>query len=103
RLREEFGDRVVLNGHPEHRLPNTLNVSFIGHIGSDILAAMPEVAATTGSACHAGSVEMSPVLAAMQTPVDVAAGTIRLSLGRSTTWPNLDYVAGRLAEVLRSE
>ncbi len=103
RLQEEFGDRVVLNGHPEHRLPNTLNVSFIGHIGSDILAALPEVAATTGSACHAGSVKMSPVLAAMRTREDVAAGTIRFSLGRSTTWPNLDYVAGRLAEVLRSE
>lgn len=103
RLQEEFGDRVVLNGHPEHRLPNTLNVSFIGHIGSDILAAMPEVAATTGSACHAGSVKMSPVLAAMRTREDVAAGTIRFSLGRSTTWPDLDYVAGRLSEVLRSE
>ncbi len=103
RLQEEFGDQVVLNGHPERRLPNTLNVSFVGHIGSDILAAMPEVAATTGSACHAGSVEMSPVLAAMQTPVDVAAGTIRFSLGRSTTWPYLDYVAGRLAETLRSK
>jgi cysteine desulfurase len=64
---------------------------------------MPEVAATTGSACHAGSVKMSPVLAAMQTREDVAAGTIRFSLGRSTTWPDLDYVVGRLAEVLRSE
>lgn len=99
-LRDEFGDRVVLNGHPDKRLPNTLNVAFVGSIGSDVLAAMPEIAATTGSACHSGSVTMSPVLAAMHTRNDVAAGTIRFSLGRATTWANLEYVGGRLAEIL---
>lgn len=96
RLRAEFGDAVVLNGHRERRLPNTLSVSFIGHIGGDVLAAMPEVAATTGSACHAGSVKMSPVLAAMGTSADVAAGTIRFSLGRTTTLRDVDYVLERL-------
>lgn len=99
-LRDEFGDRVVLNGHPDKRLPNTLNVAFVGSIGSDVLAAMPEIAATTGSACHSGSVTISPVLAAMHTRDDVAAGTIRFSLGRATTWSNLEYVGGRLAEIL---
>ncbi|MDP2233217.1 MAG: aminotransferase class V-fold PLP-dependent enzyme, partial [Actinomycetota bacterium] len=100
RLRKTFGDRVVLNGHPELRLPNTLNVSFVGSIGSDILLGMPEVAATTGSACHAGSVKMSPVLAAMSTPVDVAAGTIRFSLGRGTSAEMVDFVADRLRQVI---
>ena len=104
RLREEFGDQVVLNGNPEHRLPNTLNVSFIGHIGADILAAMPEVAATTGSACHAGSVTMSPVLAAMKIPVGVAAGTLRFSLGRNTTTDDIDFVLNGLINLFsRSE
>lgn len=100
-LRDMFGRGVVLNGHPEERLPNTLNVSFVGHVGADILAAMPEVAATIGSACHSGSVQISPVLAAMAVPEDVAAGTIRFSLGRPTTAPEIELVAERLREVVR--
>src|SRR5262249_54267487 len=62
-LQTRFGDGVVLNGHPVHRLPNTLNVSFVGRIGAEILARLDGVAATTGSACHAGRIELSPVLA----------------------------------------
>jgi cysteine desulfurase len=84
-LRERFGDGVVLNGHPEHRLPNTLNVSFVGRVGADILAAMPHVAASTGSACHSGRVELSPVLEAMGVAPEAGMGAIRFSLGRSTT------------------
>jgi cysteine desulfurase len=91
-----FGDAVVLNGHPEHRLPNTLNVSFVGRVGSDILAAVPEVAASTGSACHAGTVELSPVLRAMAVPPEVGMGAIRLSLGRTTTEAEVREVAERL-------
>jgi cysteine desulfurase len=64
-LQTEFGDRVVMNGHPNERLPNTLNVSFVGRVGSDILCQLDGVAASTGSACHSGSVELSPVLKAM--------------------------------------
>ncbi|MDP1909429.1 MAG: cysteine desulfurase family protein, partial [Hyphomicrobium sp.] len=64
-LQDRFGDRVVLNGHPEDRLPNTLNVSFVGMIGAEVLARLDGVAASTGSACHSGRVELSPVLAAM--------------------------------------
>src|SRR6202011_2271541 len=61
-LQNKFGDRVVLNGHPIERLPNTLNVSFVTQVGAEILGRLPRVAASTGSACHAGSVELSPVL-----------------------------------------
>jgi cysteine desulfurase len=53
-LQRQFGDGVVLNGHPTHRLPNTLNVSFVGRIGAEILARLDGVAASTGSACHSG-------------------------------------------------
>ena len=65
RLRE-LVDGVILNGHPAERLPNTLNVSFRGVVGADLLAKTPEIAASTGSACHDGSAELSGVLKAME-------------------------------------
>jgi cysteine desulfurase len=99
-LQQRFGERVVLNGHPEHRLPNTLNVSFIGHVGADILAAMPQVAASTGSACHAGRVELSPVLAAMGVTPEVGMGTVRFSLGRDTTDEDVHAAVSGLTGVL---
>src|SRR5262249_25575064 len=49
RLRDGLGDGIVLNGHPEQRLPNTLNVNFVGRTGAELLEAVPEVAASTGS------------------------------------------------------
>lgn len=99
-LQDRWGDRVVLNGHPTERLPNTLNVSFLGRDGREILAAMPEVAASTGSACHSGGTEPSPVLAAMGVPREIGAGAIRLSLGRVTTYAELETLVTRLAEVV---
>ena len=96
-LRAAFGDRVVLNGHPAERLPNTLNVSFVGRVGAEVLARLEGVAASTGSACHTGHVELSPVLRAMQVPPEVGMGAIRFSLGRGTTRQEIDTVADRLA------
>ena len=100
RLQAAFGDRVVLNGHPEHRLPNTLNVSFCGHVGADILARMPDVAASTGSACHSGQITLSPVLEAMGIAPEVGMGAIRFSLGRSTTQDEVEEVVAQLCRVL---
>jgi cysteine desulfurase len=90
RLQADFANQVVLNGHPTRRLPNTLNVSFVGQVGADILAAMPDVAASTGSACHAGQVTLSPVLQAMKVAPDIGMGAIRFSLGRHTTEGEVD-------------
>jgi cysteine desulfurase len=98
RLRAAFGNRVVLNGHPEHRLPNTLNVSFPGRVGADVLAALPELAASTGSACHAGEITLSPVLEAMGVPPEVGMGAIRFSLGRGTQQEEIEQVVSRLAQ-----
>lgn len=95
-LREDFGDDIVLNGHPEHRLPNTLNVSFVGVIGAEVLAGLDGVAASTGSACHAGRVELSPVLAAMGVPERVGMGAVRFSLGRGTTDAEIAAVINQL-------
>lgn len=108
RLRDHFwnllenmlGDDVRLNGHPEQRLPNTLSVSFVGRVGADILAALPGVAASTGSACHAGRVELSPVLEAMGVAPEVGMGAIRFSLGRGTTAAEIDQVARALPGAL---
>ncbi|MBY5863433.1 cysteine desulfurase family protein [Rhizobium leguminosarum] len=95
-LQEGDDDGIVLNGHPQHRLPNTLNVSFVGVVGAEVLADLNGVAASTGSACHAGSVELSPVLAAMGVAERVGMGAVRFSLGRTTTEAEIDSVVARL-------
>jgi len=95
-LQAKFGRGVVLNGHPTERLPNTLNVSFVGRIGSEVLNGLDGVAASTGSACHSGSVELSPVLKAMNVPPEVGMGAVRFSLGRTTTREEIEEVVSRL-------
>jgi cysteine desulfurase len=100
KLQQRFGRRVVLNGHPQHRLPNTLNVSLVGQDGAKILARLEGVAASTGSACHSGRIELSPVLTAMGVPPEIGMGAIRFSLGRGTTAEEIDAVVENLESVL---
>lgn len=105
-LRDRFWEmlqefRVVLNGHPTDRLPNTLNVNFPGWSGADLLEKLEGVAASTGSACHAGSVELSPVLKAMGVKPQLGMGAVRFSLGRSTTLAELERVIGLLRRAMR--
>lgn len=95
-LQSLYGDGVVINGHAEHRLPNTLNVSFVGQVGAEVLGRLDGVAASTGSACHAGRVELSPVLAAMAVSDHVGMGAVRFSLGRGTTQEEIDNVLEQL-------
>ena len=92
---------VHLNGHPTERLPNTLNVSFAGIDGEALLARTPEIAASTGSACHAGRTEPSAVLLAMGVAPELALGAVRLSLGRWTTQEEVGRVASLLAEQVK--
>ena len=87
-------EKVKLNGHPEKRLPNTLNISIKDIIGENLLARIPEIAASTGSACHAGSTEPSAVLLAMGLPKEQALGALRLSLGRWSTQKEIDIASG---------
>jgi cysteine desulfurase len=94
------GAAIALNGHPTERLPNTLNVSFLGIDSSRLLAALPEVAVSTGSACHAGQTEPSAVLLAMSVPRAVALGAVRFSLGRWTTTDNVEQAVTFLVERL---
>jgi cysteine desulfurase len=88
---------LVLNGHPENRLPNTLNVSFPDQDGESLLARTPSVAAATGSACHSGRTEPSSVLMAMGLDAQRAIGAVRLSVGHDTTAADVDAVATALA------
>ena len=101
KLREQLGDSLVLNGHRELRLPNTLNVSFVGCVGAELLAKVPQVAASTGSACHEGKLQQSPVLCAMGVDPEIGRGAVRLSVGRFTTEGEVDEVAQLLAQAAR--
>jgi cysteine desulfurase len=103
RLRDHLHERLlseipnlVLNGHPDKRLPNTLNVSFPGIEGGALLELLSDVCASTGAACHDRSVKLSHVLAAMNVPVSVGKGAVRLSLGRENTNEEIDQAAGAI-------
>lgn len=87
---------LVLHGHPTQRLPNTLFVSFPGVHGARLLEAVPEIAASTGSACHSGSDAPCASLVAMGLDPGLALGPIRLSLGRDTTVQEVDQAAALL-------
>jgi cysteine desulfurase len=99
RLHERLCEQVPgleLNGHPTARLPNTLNMSFPGVDGQELLAVCPALAASTGSACHAGRTEPSAVLVAMGLSRERALGAVRLSLGRWSTPEEVDSAADAL-------
>ena len=93
---------IQLNGCAEPRLPNTLNVRFPDAVGSRLLAAIPEVAASTGSACHEGQEQASAVILAMGIPRAEAVGSVRLTLGRDTTREEVEKAAASLARAWRS-
>jgi len=83
-------------------LPGTSNLSFAGVDGSALLASLPDVAVSTGSACTSARAEASPVLKAMGVPAQLAKASVRLSLGRFTTKDDVDRAADRIvAEVTR--
>jgi cysteine desulfurase len=88
---------LALNGHAQLRLPNTLNVRFPDAAGAAVLAKAPEVAASTGSACHDGHESASAVILAMGVPPEQALGSVRLTLGRGTTQQEVARAADSLA------
>lgn len=101
-LQDKLGDRITLNGHPDLRLPNTLNINFAGQIGPKLLERVPRVAASVGAACHEpkpGQLAITPsaVLCAMRVPPEVSQGAVRLTVGRWTTEAEVDEAAELLA------
>ena len=96
RLREKVPG-IALNGDPEGRVPNTLNVRFPGVTGPALLAAATEVSASTSAACRDGADVASAVILAMGIPHEEALGSVRLSLGRHNTDAEIDRAADALA------
>ncbi|HHY29747.1 MAG TPA: cysteine desulfurase [Syntrophaceticus sp.] len=91
-----------INGHPEKRLPHNVNVSFRGAKGECLLVGLDQegIAVSTGSACSSGSSQLSHVLEAIGLSQEEGAGTIRMTVGRSTTVDDIDYVLGVLTDLV---
>jgi cysteine desulfurase len=102
RLTADIPDCIV-NGDPENRLPNTLNISFKYVEGEAILLLLDQygICASSGSACTSGSLEPSHVLRAMGVPFTYAHGSLRLSLSRYNTQDEVEYVAEKLPQIIR--
>ncbi|HLV68521.1 MAG TPA: IscS subfamily cysteine desulfurase [Polyangiaceae bacterium] len=94
-------DEVVLNGHPERRLPGNLNVSFAFVEGEGLMMAIKDVAVSSGSACTSASLEPSYVLRSMGLDEDLAHSSIRFGLGRFNTEAEVDYVGQLVVEKVR--
>ena len=92
-----------LNGHPQDRLPNTLNVGFKYLEGESIILNldMEGIAVSTGSACTSGSLEPSHVLTAMGIDPADTQGSVRFSLGRDNTKEDMDYVLEVLPPIIK--
>lgn len=108
-LRDELERRILesipdtrVNGDPEHRLPNTTNIGFAPLEAEAILLMLSErnVCASAGAACSSGSLEASPVLRAMKVPETFGHGSVRFSLSRYTTQPEIDRAVEVLPEVI---
>ena len=93
---------VRLNGHPEHRLPNTLNLSFEYVEAESLLIALDlnGIAVSSGSACASGSTEPSHVLLAMGIPPEACQSAIRFSLGRGNTEEDVDYTLSVIPDIV---
>jgi cysteine desulfurase len=95
-------DDLVLNGHPEERLPNTLNVSVPRLEGSRVLDGLPSIFASTGAACHDRSVKLSHVLSAMSVPPDIGMGALRFTLGRTNDMDQIEEAAKLIVQRVRA-
>jgi cysteine desulfurase len=93
---------IRLNGHPELRLPNTLNLSFHGLEANILLNEMESkgIAASAGAACHTDSIDVSPVLTAIKLDTEFAMGTIRFSTGRHTTEDEVNQASGIIVDIV---
>ncbi|MFC1555992.1 cysteine desulfurase family protein [candidate division KSB1 bacterium] len=109
KLRDHFWDRISneigdcrMNGHHELRTANNLNVSFVGADGESILLSLDlrGIAASAGSACTAGGIELSHVIKALDLPPEYKDSAIRFTLGRYTTRSEIDYTVDVLKEIV---
>ena len=100
RLLAELDDAII-NGSMEHRLPGNLNISFLNVEGETLMAAVKEVAVSSGAACHSDKIEPSYVLKALGLSDEAAGSAIRFGLGRFNTEAEVDYVAERFIDAVK--
>lgn len=94
---------VKRNGHPELRIPNTVNLSFLG-VASDVLLTGLDragIAVSSGSACSSGSLKVSHVLKAMGIAAGAVVGNLRFSLGKDNNEDDVDYVVSTLRNLIQ--
>lgn len=96
-------DDVILNGHPEQRLPNNANFSFKYIEGESLLLSldMEGIACSTGSACTSSSLEPSHVLTAIGLPHDVAHGSLRFTFGKNNSEEDVEYIVEKLKNIVK--
>ena len=108
-LRDYFIERILneipyvrLNGDPNKRLPNNINVSFQFIEGESLLIMldMKGIAASSGSACTSGSLDPSHVLLAIGLPHEIAHGSLRMTISEETTKEDLDYTLEQIKEIV---
>ncbi|MCU1332970.1 MAG: Cysteine desulfurase [Candidatus Angelobacter sp.] len=101
RLMSEL-DNVRINGSMEHRLPGNLNMSFLEVEGETLLTGLNDVALSSGSACSSGKTHASYVLKALGLNDEAAGSAVRFGIGRFNTEAEMDYVAGRIIELVKN-
>jgi len=94
-------DEVYVNGSVEHRLAGNLNLSFSGVDGEELLTGLDDIALSSGAACTSAHSEPSYVLRALGISDGLAQSSLRFGIGRFNTEAEVDYVAGRVIEVVR--
>ncbi len=92
---------MKLNGHPQLRIPNTLNVSFPNVEANTLLSELSGIAASAGAACHSENVDVSPVIQAMHIPLKFAMGTIRFSLGKASSLDEMNKAVSQISEAVK--
>jgi cysteine desulfurase len=95
-------DQVTINGSMEHRLPGNLNMSFLEVDGETLLTGLNDVALSSGSACSSGKTHASYVLKALGLSDEAAGSAIRFGIGRFNTEAEIDYIAGRIIELVNN-
>jgi cysteine desulfurase len=95
-------DQVTINGSMEHRLPGNLNISFLEVEGETLLTGLNDVALSSGSACSSGKTHASYVLKALGLSDEAAGSAVRFGIGRFNTEAEIDYVAGRIIELVKN-
>jgi len=104
RLRDQILSQlneVSVNGSVEHRLPGNLNLSFAGVDGEELLTGLDDIALSSGAACTSAHIEPSYVLRALGISDSLAQSSLRFGIGRFNTEAEVDYVAGRVIDVVR--